>query len=320
MSNLNLRNFALELFPRCLPAILCVLFFGLTQMAQAQTTTFAQFFEQTGSQDFVFTNNTSSGTFNTVTGGSSIFFLYQNIPGLNAALVGPQSARMTVTSTTTAPSTLNTGTRSQPMNQTIVITIIRDTPAPVGNGCRCNLLTVTISPNNNTPVLSGSDNGSSATLSATTSPTSMDHNVTFTSSFISFSATTARNLGLSFSSVTPNFSNGAGNFLNSFTAAGSGTFASNPVPTAITTAAAFNLSGRVLSTDGRGVSKALVMITDGAGATRTTRTNNFGYYSFSEVLAGNSLVTVSSKETSYAPQFVSVFGETTGVDFAPQPE
>ena len=66
-----------------LHAVACVVvfgcfFFGSLQMTYAQaTTTFAQFFEQNGTQDFVFTNNTTSATFNTVSGGSPIFFIFQ---------------------------------------------------------------------------------------------------------------------------------------------------------------------------------------------------------------------------------------------------
>src|SRR5215207_3685910 len=72
-------------------------------LLQAQTITFAQFFERNGSQDFVFTNNTSSATFQTVTNGSPILFVYQNISGLPPQLQGPQEAHLFITATTTTP-------------------------------------------------------------------------------------------------------------------------------------------------------------------------------------------------------------------------
>ena len=43
------------------------------------------------------------------------------------------------------------------------------------------------------------------------------------------------------------------------------------------------ITGRVLTTDGNGLSKATVSITDSAGVTQTALTNSFGYYSFPEV-------------------------------------
>lgn len=302
-------------------AVFGCLFFGSLQMAYAQTTTFAQFFEQNGTQDFVFTNNTTSATFNTVSGGSPIFFIFQNIAGLNAALTGPQSARLTITTTTTTPASLVAGSDlRQPLNQVITITILRDTAAPVGNGTRRNLITAVITPNTNTPAISGPEGGSSAALPASFSPTSPDNNVTFSSDFVNFSNTTARNLGLTFTSVTPQFALGAGSFMQSFTAAGSGSFASNPVPVVVgPTASVVTVGGRVLTPSGRGLRNAQVTVTQADGSTRTILTGVYGTYSFTDLVAGQTIIlSVRSKSYQFAPQIITPGADLTGIDFIPE--
>src|SRR5205809_404216 len=102
------------------------LFFAAFATANAQTTTFAQFVERTGSQDFVFTNNASSADFSTVGGGAPIFFFYSNIASLDPSLAGLQNAHFFVTTTTTATALNNAGTLDQAFNQTVTVQIIRD--------------------------------------------------------------------------------------------------------------------------------------------------------------------------------------------------
>jgi Carboxypeptidase regulatory-like domain len=282
--------------------------------AHGQTTTFAQFFEQNGTQDFVFTNNTTSADFTTVGGGSPIFFLYQNLPGLDASLLGIQNAHLTVTTTTT-----QTGTGgppyTQPLNQQVTVAIIRDTPAPVGRNSRTNLLTVVFLPSSNTPGITGSNN--SATLSVTTP----DQNVIFTSDFLLFHQTTARNLALSFSSVTPALGLGAGSFLQSFTAAGSGTFASNPLPTLPgPTASDVSISGRVSTSNGRGIRGAEVVLLTSDGAVHKTRTKTFGEFDFDGIPSGQTVViSVNSKNHTFASQVISLQDDALGLVFVAQP-
>lgn len=300
-------------------AALGVFFSAFVSTTQAQTTTFAQFVERTGSQDFVFTNNTTSANFNTVAGGSAIFFLYQNISGLDPSLQGFQNARLFIQTTTTTPATLSSNTLIQPLDQVITISIVRDTPAPVGvgTGTRTNLLTAVISTNTAVPTLSGTNTGNAASLDWTTP----DHIVTYTSDFLNFTGTIQRNLAFAFSSVTPVLTLGTNGFLRSFTAAGAGTFASNPPPVAVpgTTAAAVTISGRVLSPIGRGVKGARVNITEADGTTRTVLTNPSGYFRFSEVLAGQSaIVSVFSKRYSYTPQVITITNDLDDLNFTPE--
>jgi len=288
-----------------------------TFSASAQTVTFAQFFEQNGTQDFVFNNLTTSGTFNQVSGGSPIFFLYQNIAGLPPSLVGIQSARLYITTVTTQPGSVNGGTLSQPLDQTVIIQIIRDTPAPpgVGGGDRTNLLTAVFSPNSQSPSITGANGGNSATMSATTP----DHTVTFGSHFLSFASTTQRNLAFSFSSLSPSLSLGAGSFLQSMSAAGSGTFASNPVPIyQIPSSSGVSVEGRIMDSEGRGIQNATVTLTDQDGEIHRATSSSFGNFRFEGLTAGQTVVvTVGSKRFSFAPRVVTLNESIGDLDFLP---
>jgi len=300
-------------------AISCVLLFSSFLTTYGQTTTFAQFFERNGTQDFVFTNNTSSADFNAVGGGSPIFFIYSNIVGLDPSLQGIQNAHLFVTTTTTQSGSLSGGTVTQPLNQTVTVQIIRDTPAPVGIGAgsRTNLLTAVFSPSGNTPAIVGSNGGNSATLSATTP----DHVVTFTSDFLLFGLTTQRNLAFSFSSVAPSVALGSGSFLQSVAAAGSGTFASSPPPIPFTTSAApVSIGGRVSRGNGVGMGNATVILTEADGTRHAARTGSFGHFEFGAISAGQTvMVSVSSKQFIFSPVVVQLSDSISDLNFVAQP-
>ena len=320
MKKLRINKHSFKLGQISFAAIICCLLFGAAQSVQAQTlVTFAQFLEKTGSQDFVFTNNASSATFGTVSGGSAIDFRYSNISNLDASLRGFQDAHLFLSTTTAQAATVNTNTITQGFNgNPNTIRIIRDTPAIVGNGAHNNLLTVTFSPNNNVPSLVGSNLGNSASFSATTP----DHTVVFTSDFLDFSISTQRNLALSFSSLLSDLRLDNGNFLKSFTAAGSGTFASNPPPTVImaVTAAAVTISGRVLTSNGRGLRNAQVTMLQSDGSTSVAVTGIAGQFRFTNVPAGQSVIlSVRSKLYQYAPQLFTPNDDLSGLNFTAQP-
>ncbi len=301
-------------------AIFGVLLFSTLLTVKAQTVTFAQF-NQTGfGQDFVFTNNGASGDFGTIPGGSPVAFTFNPaIAGLPPSLLGPQAARIFITTTTLTSGSVGGGNTTQPLSQTVTLQVVRDTPAPVGTGggSRTNLLTAVFSPNSNTPNLVGTTGGNSATLNATTP----DHNVTFTSNFLLFTATTQRNLALSFSSVNPGMALGLGGFLQSITAAGTGTFASNPIPVYPgPTAAAVTVSGRVSTANGRGLRNAEVTLLNSNGTFMTARTTNFGYFSFEGIASGQSvIISVRSKRYTFAPQVVSLQDSATDISFVANP-
>ena len=301
----SIRNFA----------VIVALFLLTSLNICAQTTTFAQFFEKNGSQDFAFTNNTTSEDFKTIPGGSPVFFIYQNIANLDPSLQGPQNAHLFVTTNTTLAGGVNGNTLTQPLNQTVTLQVIRDTPtAPgVGSGQRVVLLTATFAPSQGLPAITGSTGGDSATIQAST-PT---HAVQFFSNFVTFGATTDRNLALSFSSVTPSVNLGPGGFLNTSTAAASGTFASNPAPiVAIPTASKISIRGRVLTSDGRGLRNASVTLTDGDGVVRQVMTTSFGNYEFADVSVGqNVVVAVRSKQFRFAARVISLADSVSDLDF-----
>lgn len=82
------------------------------------------------------------------------------------------------------------------------------------------------------------------------------------------------------------------------------------------TAAAVSISGRVMSSRGRGVSNAIVISTDQSGVVQTARTNQFGYYRFNGILAGETYVLdVRHKRYIFSPQVVSVNDELTSLNF-----
>ncbi len=211
-------------------AIAALALCGAISSAQAAITTFASFFERIGAPDFVFTNN--SPTSGTYSASSPIFFTYLNIPGLPADLQGIQTATITISATTTAPATLVSGSVSQPFPViTTDITITRDVPAAEGNGSRTVLLQVT-----NTATLSGLNGSTSGNFNAATST---GQTVIFTSEFLDFSSTIARDLAIAMTQITPALglsgpSGAPGTFLNSFSAVASGNFSSDPVPVATT--------------------------------------------------------------------------------------
>lgn len=64
------------------------------------------------------------------------------------------------------------------------------------------------------------------------------------------------------------------------------------------TAATVSVSGRVLSSQGRGIRNVTITMTDAQGNERTARTTGFGYYRFDEVAAGET-VTLTAKARRY---------------------
>jgi hypothetical protein len=82
------------------------------------------------------------------------------------------------------------------------------------------------------------------------------------------------------------------------------------------TAANVGVSGRVYTTEGRGVAGAIVRMTDQGGNTVYALTNPFGYYHFDGVASGQSYVmTATSKQYTFAARTVSVSDNITDLDF-----
>ena len=282
----------------------------IQQCTTGESVTFAQFSQVDPSVNaFVFTNSGSGASF-TASVPVNITFA-----GSAAVFSGP--ATLTFSGSTSQPATVvssnnpnnPTATRTiQPFNQTVTISFTRS---------GINLLTAIVTPLTSSPDLSGDTNpneNGAAGFSAATS----NQSVVYTSSILNFSNTESRNLALSFSSISPNFLRNPEGFLNSFTAAGTGTFASCPGPLPPSAAPAM-ISGRVLTPTGRGLANAIVSLSNSAGKTIFATTNGFGFYRFADVEVGQSVViSVKSKRYAYAPKVVSLIDELAELDFYPE--
>jgi uncharacterized delta-60 repeat protein len=76
------------------------------------------------------------------------------------------------------------------------------------------------------------------------------------------------------------------------------------------------ISGRVLTSDGRGLRNASVSMTDSNGVVRTATTSSFGFFSFADTLAGGQYVfRVQSRSFRYSAQTVTVNDNLTLPDF-----
>jgi hypothetical protein len=77
------------------------------------------------------------------------------------------------------------------------------------------------------------------------------------------------------------------------------------------------VSGRVLAASGLGVSGAVVTLSDGGMNSYVTRTNGFGYYTFSEVLTGSGYTLGAfAKGRFFGSQMISISGNTSGLDIS----
>jgi len=88
----------------------------------------------------------------------------------------------------------------------------------------------------------------------------------------------------------------------------------------VPSAAGVSVSGRVSTTEGNGLTNAIVTLTGPDGAGRTAITGPFGYFRFDDVAAGeNYVIAVRSKRYNFEPRVFSVTDEITGLDFTPLP-
>jgi hypothetical protein len=85
------------------------------------------------------------------------------------------------------------------------------------------------------------------------------------------------------------------------------------------TAASVSVAGRAWTPADRGLMNAAVTLMDASGSTRRAPTNQFGYFRFDNVQAGQTyIVEVSSKSHSFAPQIVTVLETLTELNLRAQ--
>ncbi len=79
------------------------------------------------------------------------------------------------------------------------------------------------------------------------------------------------------------------------------------------------VSGRVMTDDGRGLTNTTVKITGPNGFVRVATTSSFGFYQFTDVLPGPTYkVTIFSRLFRFRPQMLQVTGNVLNVDFIGQ--
>lgn len=84
-------------------------------------------------------------------------------------------------------------------------------------------------------------------------------------------------------------------------------------------AAGVDISGRVISSDGRAVRGALVTLTSADGTVRTSVSSAFGYYRFTDVVVGETyIIGATSKRYTFTPQTVLVSDEIVGLEMIGQ--
>jgi len=88
------------------------------------------------------------------------------------------------------------------------------------------------------------------------------------------------------------------------------------------TAANVSVGGRVSTDEGAGISRVSVTLTNSAGVSRSATTNTFGYYSFTNVPAGETyILSVNNKKYLFAdsPRVVNVQNDLADIDFRASP-
>lgn len=85
----------------------------------------------------------------------------------------------------------------------------------------------------------------------------------------------------------------------------------------VSTSAPVEITGRVVTSTGRGIRSAVVSLHRSDGVSRSTATNSFGYFRFSDIASGAGYsVTVSAKGYRFSTQFFDLTEDLSGIVFA----
>lgn len=88
----------------------------------------------------------------------------------------------------------------------------------------------------------------------------------------------------------------------------------------VPTAAPVSLTGRVLTSEGRPIFRAAVTLTDMDGNVRSSLTNSFGFYSFSDVMPGTTyIMNARAKGYTFRPRPLNLVDEMSGFDIIASP-
>ncbi|MGI8641285.1 MAG: Ig-like domain repeat protein, partial [Pyrinomonadaceae bacterium] len=244
-------------------------------------------------------SGTPTGTI-TVSDGSQTCTI--TLPATSCNLTSTTAGAKTLTATYNGDTNFNASPASAGVAHTVnpaatTTTINSNTPNPSGQNMA---VTVTYSVAVNSPG-AGTPTG---TVTVSDGVNSCTASVAAGSCMITLTTVGMRTLTATY--------NGDGNF-NTNTSAGVSQTVLAP------TAASVEISGRVTTNSGRGISNARVTITDQAGNSRLATTSAFGYFRFDEVQAGETyVISVKSKRYSFAPQVINVTENLTDLTFTAQ--
>ncbi len=88
------------------------------------------------------------------------------------------------------------------------------------------------------------------------------------------------------------------------------------------TASNVSIGGRILTYNGRGIGNVRITLSDAGGSVRTAMSNPFGYYNFTDIEAGQTVIVSARSKRFYfgsPTRVVSVSDELTSVDFTALP-
>jgi PEP-CTERM motif len=198
--------------------LLCAAALGQVSTAQAAViSTFANFAQKDNSQSFIFTNLGASSTFGT-TASMPVNFTFTQANSYGAVNQNI-AAHLTLSSVVSNFDDIPGDIFLQPLRQ-IFATITADT-AVAG---KTLLLQTLVGTTDSTGVLFGQSGSNGGGLVA---DTAVGNDFSFKSDFLNFAATTSRNYSFALSSLEPALSGNDNNYLNNFTAFGSGSFAAD---------------------------------------------------------------------------------------------
>lgn len=105
---------------------------------------------------------------------------------------------------------------------------------------------------------------------------------------------------------------------NTMSANGQTTFSDWAIGNLGPSAANVSIAGKVEFSNGRGIPRAIVTLTDAQGNVRSARTNNFGYFRLNDVGVGqNYTITAVVKGLQFTPQVLSVDDDINGLVLVP---
>jgi len=220
------------------PAVVLATATLAASLAMAAPVTFAQYFQSNGAQQ-QWTVSTSGGT-TTVLASGPVIFLFSGVPGL--PFVGPENATFSLSATSSQVGNcgVNCGAGDslvQPGYAGTFSFIDNGGGSAQGSNLLSGTFAVTGSPSTTGAQFSSHIGSSGGSFNASATAGNLLQLV-MTSKYLNFAGQTEENASWSLSSLIPNFAVGtvtsgqAFPAVGPFNAAGSGTFSSNPGPTA----------------------------------------------------------------------------------------